>query len=332
MQISDAILTLVFSATVAGAFVTWMVLGVRLSNRERLLAYEPRRPVPWDGFDVLAAIAIFIIAQFACLSLAVNLFDATWPQDRKHASPQFELAAFTGNLAASVVTLCGCLALLKFRAGATLTDLGFDLRKVPHDLKTGLVAFVAAAPVVYGIQVVLVQVIGIKYDHPLINAVEDRPSGLIVWIAVISAVVVAPILEEFLFRVLLQGWLEKLQLRRSKAVANLFTELPPVPSPEGTLLAPAESAIAPDGKDLEIAGEPPKYSLITAPVLISSTLFALVHWGQGAAPIPLFFLGLVLGYLYQQTHRALPSITVHMLLNGVSMLMFFLAPNGKPPA
>ena len=51
------------------------------------------------------------------------------------------------------------------------------------------------------------------------------------------------------------------------------------------------------------------------PILISSLVFSLFHLGHGPAPISLFFLSLVLGYLYQRTQRIWPSLVVHTLLN-----------------
>ena len=61
------------------------------------------------------------------------------------------------------------------------------------------------------------------------------------------------------------------------------------------------------------------------PIVISSFLFAAMHGGQWPAPVPLFFLALVLGYLYHQTHRLLPSLVVHALLNGSTFLTLWWA-------
>ncbi len=63
------------------------------------------------------------------------------------------------------------------------------------------------------------------------------------------------------------------------------------------------------------------------PVYVTSALFALMHFGQGAAPIPLFFLSLGLGFLYQRTGRLFPAIVVHMLLNGATLCMEFCRVN-----
>jgi len=50
----------------------------------------------------------------------------------------------------------------------------------------------------------------------------------------------------------------------------------------------------------------------------------MMHIGQGAAPIPLFFLALALGYLYRQTGRLWPCIMVHMILNTFTIVIVIL--------
>jgi membrane protease YdiL (CAAX protease family) len=60
------------------------------------------------------------------------------------------------------------------------------------------------------------------------------------------------------------------------------------------------------------------------PVVVSAAVFALMHYSHGPDPIPLFLLAVGLGYLYRQTHRLLPSVTVHFLLNGMSMALLWM--------
>jgi hypothetical protein len=60
------------------------------------------------------------------------------------------------------------------------------------------------------------------------------------------------------------------------------------------------------------------------PLVLSAAIFAMLHYGQGPAPIPLFFLALGLGYLYRQTHRAAPSIVVHLMINSLSMAVMWI--------
>jgi membrane protease YdiL (CAAX protease family) len=44
-----------------------------------------------------------------------------------------------------------------------------------------------------------------------------------------------------------------------------------------------------------------------------------MHASHGPDPVPLFVLALGLGYLYQRTHRLLPCVVVHLLLNLCSL-------------
>jgi membrane protease YdiL (CAAX protease family) len=62
-----------------------------------------------------------------------------------------------------------------------------------------------------------------------------------------------------------------------------------------------------------------------SPILISGTLFALAHLGHGVAPASLLPLGMALGYVYQRTHRIVPSMVCHALFNAFSLLMLWLA-------
>ena len=54
-------------------------------------------------------------------------------------------------------------------------------------------------------------------------------------------------------------------------------------------------------------------------IFISSITFAALHASDWPAPVPLLILALILGYLYNRTHRLLPCIVVHLLFNGLSV-------------
>ena len=53
-------------------------------------------------------------------------------------------------------------------------------------------------------------------------------------------------------------------------------------------------------------------------VYVSAAFFGLVHSGVWPSPIPLFFLGLGLGWLAVRTRGVLVPIVVHGLFNAVS--------------
>ena len=127
-------------------------------------------------------------------------------------------------------------------------------------------------------------------------------------------------------------------------VAEEQSELAEAEFTEQTTLAPASDETANANPYLsprvDWAEDQPKpiYNLEVRPALgiwpifISSAIFALLHWGHGPDPVPLFFLAVGLGYLYHRTHRIVPCITVHFMVNGLSMIaliMFLLS--GEPP-
>jgi len=164
-----------------------------------------------------------------------------------------------------------------------------------------------------------------------------------------AAVLAAPFVEEFLFRGVFQHWLERLSVSSltnnqlimggpSDPLANDFNA--GVAQGDDQMIITADLVEADEVRDaVPIATNPYQspYTKVQSPIvpdhatgprfgywpiLISSASFALVHFGQGLAPIPLFFLAVGLGYLFRQTGSLIACITVHFLLNFYSMLVF----------
>jgi membrane protease YdiL (CAAX protease family) len=196
----------------------------------------------------------------------------------------------------------------------------------------GLLGFVALAPPVYALQAALVHFF--PTQHPLIDILRERPGTWAVAVVSLSVAVIAPISEEFFLRVLLQGWLERLVATAAPSafptpVGNSKSELPAVESTSAAenVAQPANPYAAPHTSPLSAANGIDDVRLARAiPVVTSSLVFSLLHVGHGPAPIPLFFLALGLGYLYQRTHRLWAPLAVHCLLNSSSLVMLWLAP------
>ena len=297
-MIPTILTTLIFGCGI----VAWAwILGQRRSGGQ-LLTLESHSVVPWDGFDLLAVIIIYVFLTEVCLSLGARWTGIAIPAVGEKPGPDFELLMVRCNLAISAITVLGSVAFIHFRVGATAVDFGFDTSRLPKDIWTGAVAFVAIAPAVYVIQEI--GTLLIPYEHPLINELQRKPDAFTQWTAAISALIVAPFFEEFLFRGILQGWLEKMELR---LLTNAGIHSDPAFSDNQNIVS---------SEPLSVAG----LKLGTIPIFISSMLFALIHLGQGAAPIALYVFALALGYLYRQTHRLWPSMTVHFLLNAVTLL------------
>ena len=252
--------------------VAWGWVAARVARGDPVVAYEPRRPVPWRGLDLLI-IALFFATTAALLALGLALvLDSGGPDEKVK---RFEVALLAGT-AANVLTIGFALVWLVRRAGAQASDLGWRRDTLGSDVQLGLGAFAALGAPVYGLHFVLSQFS--SQQHPIIELFGEQPSVWLFALGGLSVVIVAPLAEEFFFRGLLQGWLESLAWKRGA-------------------------------------------------IVFSSLLFAAMHWDHGAAPVSLFFFSLGLGWLYQRTHRLLPSIVVHLCLNACSLMLLPLAPS-----
>lgn len=335
--------------------MAWIVAMRRLSNGKPLLPYEPRRPVTWGLIDLGIAFLILFGTQSAAVGAVCYFYDIELGSslDPSSLDPSSLAPILLAGTLASLTAAIFTLFFVMLRSRAKWSDLGFDFRSASRDAKTALLAFLMLAPSVYLIQMVLKMLQGMLTEeeelttHPLIESVMENPNLSFFFITGLSAVVVAPVVEEFLFRVLLQGWLERVASHRgetsvlllggveeSSVDAILLEESNP---DESLPNAPAEPAddnpyATPRSLELPVTGpqdeataenvrprKPPFW-----PILVSALLFAGMHYSHGPDPIALFVLAIGLGYLYQRTHRILPCILVHFLLNACSMGMLWL--------
>ncbi|MCC7083899.1 MAG: CPBP family intramembrane metalloprotease [Pirellulales bacterium] len=302
------------------ALPAWIVIGHRLWRGQPILEYEQHRTVPWNWVDVLIAMTIFLVAQGVCLVVAMRVAGFQDMAEALH-DPRAQLPLLAGAAVANLLTFALSLMIILDRTGATARDFGLDSGPILRDILYGFVGFLAVAPIVYFIQMVFNFVMKIRYDHPLIEAFQDRQDLTSMAILSAMAVIAAPLTEEFFFRVLLQGWLEAMEVRavghaRDESVNN-FPEL-------GESIRDLAGEPAPSVATPPVAGWA-GLPMGSVPILISSLLFASVHLGQGAAPAPLLVYALMLGFLYHRTHRLMPSLVAHFALNSTSMVMLFLA-------
>ena len=279
-----AIAAFLLMLAVASVFV-W----VRVFQRRRLglplVAYEPYAVVPWSGLDLLIVGLLAIFLERAAGVFATEFNGA--PLDG------LSLVAVGAVSASRMIWMACAFVYLVTRASATLDDLGMDIRRFGHDLVLGGELFLATLLPVYGTFTFLTAGLGWKSEHPLTKIALDEPSVGVLAVTTLLAVVVAPLAEEFFFRVLLQGWLERVEVKWRQRADN-------------------------DGQS--DAGPPgPGY----APVVVAALPFALLHSAHGPDPIPLFILGLFLGYAYRQTHRIVAPVAIHAMFNGVTMLQLW---------
>jgi membrane protease YdiL (CAAX protease family) len=111
------------------------------------------------------------------------------------------LGVAVGKTVSLLLLLLGCAQL----GGRNLFgELGFTLRGARAEVGRGVVALLAFLPV-YVVGVMLTQLIGSSLgipveSHPLVHAILEQGGTQLVLLVILQAVVLAPILEELLFR------------------------------------------------------------------------------------------------------------------------------------
>jgi membrane protease YdiL (CAAX protease family) len=294
----------VLAAVAAGSLVGWFLVIRRMRRGLEPLPFEPRPPINWTGAETLLVIAAYLASGSAAGSLARWVYG----KDLAQAAP---VAIGAGTPAASIVEklsplsillqgkvvgdvlfLLIALAIFRFARPTPSEQIGLSARPL-FDLRTGLAAFVVIVPPVILLQVGLTKLIG-ESVHPVLVGLKHSPDdALWIW-STIAVVGTAPLLEEFLFRGVIQNWLTRAWSFAANPMVTVAGEIVP-PSPRAVAFA--------------------QYG----PIVATAVLFALVHLGNGPDPIPLFFLALGLGYLFRQTNRIWACWIVHLLLNAFSV-------------
>lgn len=304
----------------------WFYLFDRMP-RGPILAMEPREPVPWSGVWTLLPVMLVL------LTLAAALGGKSGSADDKQASVGELIERIALGSAQQMALVFVVMAAMIGISRAKSFDLGLPKNRaeLAQDLRIGFFAWLAALVPVYGVQFLLISAIGHAEGHPLIKMVEEQANPSLFLLAFVAAVVVAPVCEELLFRLVLQGWLEKWE------DLELGWRTPPT-APRAIEVGDAvdtatEMGVTTDTLSVEgvvVPQSPPTIGVGGlpygwVPIGVSSLLFALAHVGYGPDPIPLFLLALIMGYIYQRTHRIVPSMVTHALFNGMSLFALWYA-------
>ncbi|MEO9595778.1 MAG: type II CAAX endopeptidase family protein [Rhodopirellula bahusiensis] len=246
--------------------------------------------------------------------------------------PQLTLSSL-GMLSATLITL----ALLCIQKPRAISRIGL----IPQRGDIGL-GFRSALMILPPTMLIMTLVSLLQeYSHPVLDALQPAesdagPNYAVFALLFVTTALVTPVVEEFWIRGLLQGGLQRLADWRLAMVRESFdqsSEVVEAPESEPEFEARKEPETVTEAAYMVtgpvataapavLKTEPNDWTPTAIwPVFAASLVFALMHWGQGLAPIPLFFLSLGLGYLYRQTGSLIPPIIVHFVLNGLTMVM-----------
>ena len=63
-----------------------------------------------------------------------------------------------------------------------------------------------------------------------------------------------------------------------------------------------------------------------AALIVAGLCFGLVHGGQLAAILPLAFMGMMLGFVYERTGSLVAPVLIHSVFNAKSLVWYYLGP------
>jgi membrane protease YdiL (CAAX protease family) len=210
--------------------------------------------------------------------------------------------------------------------------------RVRANLITGYIAWLLLTPIVLAVHFATVHVYytvngTAPADHPLVKAIHEDPSLLHWALVFLSAAVLAPVLEEILFRGLLQAWMT----RGGRAV-----DVVPGMALVIALLDFQRQGMGPVVFMLTLlpvyiladlwARRWPRRADAARAILGSSMLFAAFHSSVWPSPIPLFVLGLGLGFLAYRTQSLVGPIFLHATFNSVACVLLVLNQAFAPPS
>jgi len=297
-----------FYCILAASLFAWVQI-VRKKVMKRLPILEPQtRKLPfWTLAEFFVCFGMFIVCTAAGQTVSrrwmspatiEKLNSGTFDDFSSLSSNDLLIMIMTGSVA-SLLAMLSVVVWMNLVSRRLLNAYG--LWPNWDDIKLGCKAAFFVLPPVLLISTVIDHFVA--YEHQVLDAIGKQPAIETLCLLTFTTVLFTPIFEEFLFRMLLQGGAEQIA-RRLKLTGRVES------LPEHLNVDPIPAS--------EVATWP------WWPVLMGSATFSMMHIGQGAAPIPLFFLALALGYLYRQTGRLWPCITVHMILNTFTIVIVIL--------
>ncbi|MFO0848702.1 MAG: CPBP family intramembrane glutamic endopeptidase [Gemmataceae bacterium] len=283
----------------------------------------------WTGLDVLFFCGVYLVLP----SLIVAGLDRGGFFQSIYG-PDFPSVTTPGEgtdgraVAVQKAGLWGVLFAAPMLAGATLLvravihhrPARFVPAAVPGRVTLGVMAWVAVTPVCFAVNLLanrLVALTGGEPDqHPLTrlgvgsDAFDQVLFGLVVCLA-------APLAEEVLCRGVLLRW----ALARYYRPWLLLTLAIPIGLARGGPPPAVFALLLAGGWWLVVALDRGRLPIRTlAAVVATSSVFAVGHGGVWPTPVPLFVLGLALGYLAARTGDITACIVLHGLFNAVSFV------------
>ncbi|MBV9122666.1 MAG: CPBP family intramembrane metalloprotease [Planctomycetes bacterium] len=335
--------------------LAWLLLAVlgglpaaglwfSLPPERRLWPPQRHRAVPWGAAELGIGLFLTLLWNFLIYhSLYIAVAGANILVHRWHDQP------FSWVLPESVdknlkvlwtpsVTVffqvATFLLVLHIVSGTRLYQVGLTTSHAVQNFISGFLVWLVLTPLVYGVNFLVALFYFWQWGappeehHPLTELAEGQPLKVYQWVLfVFVAVVAAPASEELIFRGILQPWLTRRPWGGYAALVLAFAM---------AFLQGAD--VAGRWPVVFILAMVPGFLLVVylpwrwlphpdaaGAIYGTALLWAALHSFAWPTPIPLFFLGLGLGFLAYRTQSLVGTITIHSLFNGLTCLALILA-------
>jgi membrane protease YdiL (CAAX protease family) len=328
-----------------------ILLWARRHHRRLFPALLPRH-VPWTGLEIGAVFFLtrltWPIVISSCL-FSLGFFSWVYGGDISSSRDSLdELERARVNLWLAVflfpINLLTVFLLFRLGSGTRAGDLGFAEDRPRENIALASLTWLAVTPAVFGINYLAYwgyfELTGTKPEaHPLQQLAEQSPSLMDAILIAISALVVAPVWEELMFRGVVQSWLAEKDwgghlAMGLAALIGIAAAISGFHDLEDVSLRAALDKLSPVFFVLAMF---PAYLVIdwclrpwfpngkaVRAIYGTALLFGMVHSFAWPTPIPLFVLGLGLGFLAYRTQTLLGPIFLHFLFNAVACLALIL--------
>lgn len=305
---------------------------------------EPPAPAPWGVGVLFLAFMVYMLMPAEVHQVLVGTgFFTYWygpgyptdPAATDEAGRQLIQRGFLfwSQVLATPLVL-GTVAVLLAWSKVRPREAGLATHRPVGDLLLAVVAALVVTPTAYGLYDLIALAVP-RAPHPL-EAAAGHGLPRVEWVLFgLSAAVCAPAMEELFFRGLFQRWMLRhpggpdvgmvLALALSLLTGYFHRDQGDPPAvflaPLGFVLVllPAYLALP-----WLLRGRGAEAALVARAVFSGALVFALMHADIWPSPVPLFLLGLVLGWLAHRTRGLLAPVVLHGLFNAVGFVTLLL--------
>ena len=182
------------------SLMVWVKIGARGRQGLPPLEQAPRNPSPWLTVACVTSAAYVSLMLVMKLHLALNAAEELPPPD---------LVQVQWSIVNGVSEIIIALAVLTALGHFPLRDVGIHARNVGRQLRDGLFGYLASLAPVFFLAFATSPLRTPDRQHPFLTLLETNQSVEAVGCLILSAVIIAPLKEELIFRVMLQDGLAR---------------------------------------------------------------------------------------------------------------------------